>query len=227
MVGSGRWRAALPSLAFALVPATWGVLEVTGGCGPGGLVGWAPGWVIGSEAPIAFLARNFGFWLPLAAMALVVALRARRHESLLVLVPALALFVLLFLVRVAPWAWDNTKLMLWCLVAMLPALDSLVLARLRPAPRAAALVLLLASGVESVLWACAGPLPRLELLDRAEYDAVCEALRKRPTTRVATLQTFNHPVALCGRPLVAGYRRAPCLEPRPRRVRSWRRGSGG
>jgi hypothetical protein len=34
---------------------------------------------------------------------------------------------------------------------------------------------------------------------------VCEALARVPTTRVATVQTFNHPVALCGGRLVAGY----------------------
>ena len=37
-------------------------------------------------------------------------------------------------------------------------------------------------------------------------DAVCEALASRPLTeRVAVAPTFNHPVALCGHPLVLGY----------------------
>jgi len=202
---SGRWREGLISVGHALVPAAWGVLLVTGGPGTARLVGWAPGWVIGDQNPALFLATNFGFWLLLVAAALVLAVRARRREPLLLLVPSLALFGLLFFVRVAPWAWDNTKVMLWCLVVMLPALDGLVLARLRPALRAAALVLLFASGFASVLWASIGRLPRLEVLNLAEYVGVCEALAKTPTTRVATLQTFNHPVALCGRPLVAGY----------------------
>jgi hypothetical protein len=204
-IASGRWRAVLPSLAVALVPATWAVLQVTDGFRAAGLVGWAPGWVIGAEAPLGFLARNFGLWLPLAVAALVVAARARRHDELLVLVPSLALFALLFLVRLAPWAWDNTKVMLWCYVAMLPALESLVLVRLRPVLRAAVVALLFVSGLQSVLWACLGPLPRLELLDRTEYAAVCQALAPVETTRVATAQTFNHPVALCGRAIVAGY----------------------
>jgi len=204
-LASGRWREGLTSVGQAFLPAAWGVLQVTGGPGTAGLVGWAPGWMIEDQNPAVFLARNFGLWLPLAVAALVVAVRGRRREALLLLVPALALFVLLFFVRVAPWAWDNTKVMLWCMVAMLPALDSLVLARMRPAWRASALVLLFASGFQSLLWACAARLPRLEVLNVAEYTGVCEALAKTKTTRVATLQTFNHPVALCGRPLVAGY----------------------
>jgi len=168
-------------------------------------VGWAPGWMIGDDSPLVFLIWNFGLWLPLAVAALVVAARARRHEELLVLVPALGLFALLFAVRLAPWAWDNTKVMLWCYVAVLPALQSLVVGRLRPAWRAAAVVLLFASGLSSLLWGCFGRLPRLELLDRVEYTAVCQALARVETSRVATAQTFNHPVALCGRPIVAGY----------------------
>lgn len=202
---SGRWRAALPALAVALVPATWGVLQVTGFRHAARLVGWAPGWMIGPEGALVFLARNFGAWLPLALVALVLGLRARRHELLLLLVPSLAIFAVLFLVRLAPWAWDNTKVMLWCYVAMLPALERLALDRLRPALAAAALVVLFASGAQSILWGCLGRLPRLELLDRVEYAGVCEALGRVATERVATAQTFNHPVALCGRAIVAGY----------------------
>lgn len=202
---SGRWRAALPALAVAFVPATWGVLQVTGWRHATGLVGWAPGWMIGPEGAAVFLARNFGVWLPLALAALVLGLRARRHELLLLVVPSLAIFAVLFVVRLAPWAWDNTKVMLWCHLAMLPALEGLALVRLPAGLRAAALVLLFASGVQSILWGCLGRLPRLELLDRAEYTGVCTALGRVATTRVATAQTFNHPVALCGRAIVAGY----------------------
>lgn len=204
-VASGRWRAALGSLAVAFVPATWGVVQVTDGFRTAGLVGWAPGWTMGAEGPAAFLFWNFGIWLPLAAAALVLAVRARRHEELLLLVPALGLFVALFFVRLAPWAWDNTKVMLWCYVLVLPALFGLVLERLARPLRGLVLVLLFVAGAQSVAWACLGRAPRLEVLDRAEHTAVCRALGETRTDRVATAQTFNHPVALCGRKLVAGY----------------------
>jgi hypothetical protein len=204
-IATGRWRAAVPGLGMALLPAAWGVFQVTDGFRVAALVGWAPGFVIGDESPLVFLVRNFGFWLPLAVAALVVATRARRHEDLLVLVPSLGLFGLLFLVRLAPWVWDNTKVMLWCYVAVLPALHSLVVGRLRPALRVVGMVLLFASGLSSLLWGCFGRRPRLDVLDRAEYTAVCQALARVETSRVATAQTFNHPVALCGRAIVAGY----------------------
>jgi hypothetical protein len=204
-IASGRWRSALPGLGFALLPATWAVVQVTDGFRAAGLVGWAPGWVMEDESPLVFLLRNFGLWLPLALAALVVAARARRHAELLVLVPSLAWFVLLFFVRLAPWAWDNTKVMLWCHVALLPPLYGLVVGRLRPSWRAAVVVLLFGSGLSSLLWGCFGRLPRLEILERAEYEGVCGALAPLTTRRVATAQTFNHPVAMCGRSIVAGY----------------------
>ncbi len=128
-VGGGRVRAALPTLAWAILPATWSAWQVTDGFRAASLVGWKPGWTIGAQNPLVFLLVNFGLFLPLALAALVLAARERRREELLVLGPALAVFGALFLVRLAPWEWDNTKVLLWCYVAALPAIGSLVLAR--------------------------------------------------------------------------------------------------
>jgi len=200
-----RVRALLPTLAIALAPATWSVWQVTDGFRAVSLVGWRPGWTIGAQNPVVFLLVNFGLFLPLAFAALALALRLRRREELLVLGPALALFAALFVVRVAPWAWDNTKVMLWCYVAALPPIGSLVLARLALPWRAACLVGLLFSGATSVLGASLGRGPRLEVMDLAEHEGVCRALAGVRTARVATAPTFNHPVALCGRKVVAGY----------------------
>jgi hypothetical protein len=161
--------------------------------------------MIGGEGALVFLLLNFGLFLPVTLLALWVAVRERRREALLLLVPALAVFAALFLVKLAPWEWDNTKVMLWCYVMVLPAVWDLALGRMRRWPRALLLVGLLFSGAACVLAASVGRGPWLQVLDLREYDAVCAALREVETTRVATAPTFNHPVALCGRPIVAGY----------------------
>jgi len=205
VVGSGRVRAGLPTLAWAIVPATWSVWQVTDGFRAASLVGWKPGWTIGDQNPAVFLLVNFGLFLPLALAALVLAARERRREELLVLGPALAVFGALFLVRLAPWEWDNTKVLLWCYVAALPPIGSLVLARVVAPWRAALVFGLLFSGAVSVLGASLGRGPRLEVLNREEHEGVCRALAGLKATRVATAPTFNHPVALCGQPIVAGY----------------------
>jgi hypothetical protein len=201
-----RLRAALPALAVACLPATWGVWMVTDRFRAASVLGWKPGWMIGGEGPLVFLLLNFGVYVPLALWALARAVRERRREETLVLAPALAAFGLLFLVRVAPWEWDNTKVMVWCYLASLPPLQALLLDGWRPPARVAALVLLFFSGGLSVLAASVAGDDRLAVADRAEVEAVCAALaplgRDEP---VATAQVHNHPVALCGQPLVAGY----------------------
>jgi hypothetical protein len=206
-LGGGRLREAWRSLAIAFVPATWAVWQVSDGFRVGGLLGWKPGWTMGDESPIVFVLANFGLFLPLAVAALFLAWRRRRREDLLVLGPALVVFALLFLVRVAPWAWDNTKVMLWCYLLALPPIEALVLARLRGPWRVAAVVGLLFSGAVSVTAASVGSAgPRLDVLNVREYEGVCEALASRPRSeRVAVAPTFNHPVALCGHPVVLGY----------------------
>ncbi len=203
--GAHRVRAALPALAWAVVPAVWSVFQVTDGFRAASLAGWNLGWTVGNRNPAVFLIVNFGFFLPLAVAALVVGIRIRRREELLVLGPALAVFAALFVVRLAPWEWDNTKVMLWCYVAALPPIGTLVLARVRPAWRTVLVVGLLFSGAVSVAGAWVERGPRLEILDEAEYASVCRALEGERTERVAVAPTFNHPVALCGRAIVAGY----------------------
>jgi hypothetical protein len=205
-LGGGRLRAAWPSLAWAVVPATWGVWQVSDGFRAASLVGWHPGWVMEDANPLWFLLLNFGLFLPLAVVAWVRAWRHGRREDLLVLGPALVIFAGLFFVRLAPWAWDNTKVMLWCYLLALPSIQTQILAPLGRPWRVATVVGLLFSGAVSVTAASIGGGARLDVLDLREYEAVCESLAERPVTeRVVAAPTFNHPVALCGHPLVLGY----------------------
>jgi hypothetical protein len=111
---------------------------------------------------------------------------------------------MLFFVMLAPWDWDNTKLMLWCYVLVLPAVGD-ALRSLPAPPRAGLHVLLFYSGALSVVSACSGQ-GAVPLLAVQEAASVCAALSGIPPgERVATAQVFNHPAALCGHALVAGY----------------------
>jgi hypothetical protein len=195
---------ALPALLIALGPATWSILQVTEGLRAGSMAWWKPGWVIGARNPLVFLLVSFGAYLPLAAWALVRSWQRRDVEARLLLVPGLVLFALLFFVMLAPWDWDNTKLMLWCYLLVLPAIADVL--RLVPAwPRAALYVLLFYSGAVSVATACSTA-RAVPLFEVDEVAAVCTALSGiAPGERIATTQNFNHPVALCGHALVAGY----------------------
>jgi hypothetical protein len=202
-----RVREALPVLGYAFLPAAWGAFEVTDRFRAAALVWWKAGWVMGPQAPVAlFLASNFGFWLLAVPAAVVLAARRRDREGLLTLVPGLLLFGLLFFLMLAPWDWDNTKVMVWSFLLVLPATFELALRRLPIAARAAAIVLLVLPGVVSVVRTALPPPFQYVVADVLELREVCAAVRALPTgVRVATSQTFNHPIALCGQPIVAGY----------------------
>jgi len=196
--------AAMPALLIALGPALLSTWQVTEGLRAASIVWWKPGWVMGAQNPLAFLAVNFGIFLPLAAWAALDARRSGRLEARLLLGPGLGFFAALFFVMLAPWDWDNTKLMLWCYVLVLPALGG-VLARLPLPLRAGVLVVFFYSGAVAVAAACSER-RAASIVDLAERAAVCSALDGiPPSERIATVQTFNHPVALCGHALVAGY----------------------
>jgi hypothetical protein len=195
---------ALGPFLVALAPASWSVLEVTEGLRAGSIAWWKPGWTIGARNPGLFLLVSFGAYLPLAVWALIRASQRRDVEARLLLVPGLVFFVTLFFVMLAPWDWDNTKLMLWCYVLLLPPMADVV-GRIPAWPRAALHVLLFYSGALSVAAACSSQ-RAVPVLEIEEGAAVCSALSGIPPgSRIATAQIFNHPVALCGHALVAGY----------------------
>jgi hypothetical protein len=202
----GRSQAWRGPLLWALIPASWSVWEVTDHFAAASLVGWTPGWMIGDQNPLVFLAVNFVLFLPLVLWAATLAVRAGNRGHLLLVGPGLVLFAVLFFVRVAPWAWDNTKVMVWCYLLLLPAVGELVIDTLAPGPRSLILLALFLPGIASVVGASVGSGPPLEIFRVSEREAVCSALAGLPIRpRIATAPTFNHPVALCGHPLVAGY----------------------
>ncbi len=201
-----RWAEEWPVLGWAFVPAAWSAWQVTDGFGSASLVWWKPGWVIGTQNPVVFLAANFGLWLPVAVVALARAVRRHDRVALLTLGPGLGLFGLLFFLMLAPWDWDNTKMMLWCFLLVLPAVFDLAIRPLALPLRAAVLLLLFLPGAATVVRACLPRRPPIVVADRIELEGVCAAVRTLGAgERVAAAQTFNHPAALCGQPLAVGY----------------------
>ncbi len=203
----GPWKRGVLTAAVALLPATWAVWQVTEGFRAAGLVWWKAGWMLGETALPVFLLVNFGAWLVLWGVAVWRALRERSTlEDRATLGSGLVGFALFFFLMLAPWEWDNTKVLLWCFLLTVPAVWSLVLANRRLAVRMVVLGFLLVPQAPCLLASARGVGPRLDIFRRDEVDEVCRAVREIPvSSRVATAQTFNHPVALCGQAIVAGY----------------------
>ncbi|HVQ30462.1 MAG TPA: hypothetical protein VMV21_12815 [Vicinamibacteria bacterium] len=202
--GRRQLQAALPTVLVAVPLATFGLWQVTDGFAAARVVWWKPGWMIGGDNPLVFLLLNFGLLPPLAIAMLIRPPRDDARAARLTLAPALGLFALFFFLMLAPWEWDNTKAFIWCVLLMLGPLSAWLAER----PRAVGAILgalVLLPGLPAALGGFLASKP-LDIFEEAELSAVCAALKGVPAdARIATVQTFNHPVGLCGRALVAGY----------------------
>lgn len=208
----GQFRAIFTLVAAAFLPATALIWLLTGGSPGGKGIHWLPGWMQDPDHPVAFWFTNFGFW-PLAVVTLIgwLIYHAQRGEreaeiDLTIVFPAVTLFFIGCFVMFAPWEWDNTKLFLWCYLAILPPLWRLLTATRF---RAIACVLLFFSGALSLVGGLDGSHDGYPLAQRSELDDLQAALALYPdlpvTATFACAPTFNHPLLLLGRKVVLGY----------------------
>ncbi len=108
--------------------------------------------------------------------------------------------------KFAPWEWDNTKLMLWSYVVVLPFLWTHLLAPRGPWIQALACFALFWSGFVSLLGGLDASHRGHSIASRAELDTAIGGLRSIPVTeRFIAHPNYNQPLLLLGRPVVLGY----------------------
>lgn len=129
-----------------------------------------------------------------------------RHWARLVVLPSLAIFLICCFVRFAPWEWDNTKLMIWSYIAILPFLWTELLVHWPRWARGFLAFMLFFSGFLSTLGGIDANFTGYPIALRSELDGVADAVRAIPVTeRFAGAPTYNHPLLLDGRKMVLGY----------------------
>ena len=230
--GNAKWRAVLSKLpvskrllvlvAAALIPATFFVSLTTDHFHAGSILAWQPGWVQAVKGDdlarpfVSFWFVNFGIWLPLVLTFVGLAgwrlwqsglqWGDKMPEEIAFLIAAMAIFLLAFFVRLAPWGWDNMKVMIWAYFIILPFLwRDLILEWAMPI-RIAFCIALFGSGFVSLIGGLAVGRPGFGFANRIELDAVGDAVRELPAeARFAAFPTYNHPLLLQGRKLVLGY----------------------
>lgn len=174
-------------------------------------VGWSFGWDRGETHVVAFWVMNTGALLPL----LVWALAARNHGGVPAQVrrfywPFLLCFLVPNVIRLAPWIWDNIKVLVYWFVASTP-LVSLVLARwyrtggwYRALSMSLALSLTAAGALD--LWRVFSGAAQVNVLN--EQAVAFAKLTASATDRDATVlhaPIHNHSVSLSGRRSLMGY----------------------
>lgn len=197
-------RSLLLLVGLSILPAT-AILSLVAGFESGSKIGFQPGWMQGEANPLWFWIFNFGLFLPLAIAAIVLAIRGK-SPTLAITVAAAVVFLACTQIRFAPWPWDNTKLMIWAYLALLPAIWQLVLRPLHPALQTTVCIGLFFSGAVSLAGGLGpGRLP-VNLATRSEIANVQSLVADLPIdTKFIAAPTYNHPLLLLGRPIVMGY----------------------
>lgn len=212
---------------LAFLPATALVWCITGGLKGASMLGLKPGWMQDSPGyanPIIFWLLNFGV-LPFLVGWVVVKIvrRGTMNSGALLVFPAVAVFLICCVVKFAPWEWDNTKLMLWSYLVVLPVLWDELLERKPAWYKGAVCIALFGSGAISLFGGMVGrsvnegdtaasralaqkPQIGYPVAVRAELVGITEATREIPITdRYIAHPTYNHPLLLTGHLLAMGY----------------------
>jgi len=212
LVFHSTWRSWLYFFVVALVVSAPEIFWLAGGVNTSSYLGWQPGWDHGQHNILWFWFANTGLFIPL----LVFCLAWRRGtlklspRLLKFYAPFLLCFIVPNLVKVAPWIWDNIKVLFFWYVASAP-LVAWLLARwwqqrsfFRWLAPAVFLALVLAGGLD-VLRVVS------EASEYQEFDAQGIAAAKfisaqvPPRAVVLHAPTFNSPVFLTGRRSLLGY----------------------
>ena len=209
-----QWREWLTFLLVASIIAGPQLLWSTHGSAVStrSFIGWEFGWGHGNENFFWFWLKNTGLFIPL----LLIALLWKREDylvsrkQLLFYLPFTLCFIVPNLLKLAPWVWDNIKVLFYWWIASAPIV-ALVLARLWEGnawKRALAAVLF-------VVLTLAGGLDVFALLtQQGEYqefdrDGVtfAEMIKQRTPPRSTVLHApiHNTPVFLTGRRSIIGY----------------------
>lgn len=213
----GRWRSWAIYVVAALVvglPQIWWSTHDSIAVA-GSFFGFEFGWDRREGNVVWFWFLNTGLFIPLAVAAAVAAFwpgqpRVASRSLLLFTAAFVAWFLVPNVVKLAPWIWDNIKVLFYWFVGFVP-LVALLIARLlrsgrgaRAAGATALLVLTLAGGLD--VWRVISRQTEYGEFDR---DGIAIAALIREETPATALMlnapTWNTPVFLTGRRSLLGY----------------------
>jgi hypothetical protein len=208
----------LRSFWIAFVPALYFILHSTNFFRASAVAHWHWGWTLESQPLWGFLMLNFGPWLfvpPSLAIALWVTRASRtageQRRLWMEFGTYSFLWLLFFNLILAPWAWDNIKLLIWPYLGFARLLWVVVEPRLGrfagalERPMLAGVLFL--SGVIAVAWTLQAPTGRaVPIYSHATIASTKGALGDIPHDAVfAAAATFQHPLTYFGHSRAAGY----------------------
>ncbi len=199
---------------IAYLPATLQVLASTEFLKKASVVSVSWGWMAPQGKFFEFMIYNFGLWLLLPAVLAVGILFRKTDDKRALWIEwgvYTFLFVLFFNVMLAPWAWDNIKVLIWPYLGF-ARLGCVVLEPYIErfgggVARAAVAFALFLSGFSVVLWSVSAPNRTAAQIYHVSELAKAEgALADVPKPAVfAAATTHDHVLTYFGRMRVVGY----------------------
>jgi hypothetical protein len=173
--------------------------------------GWHLGWDSGGRNVMWFWFKNTGLFIPLTAAAFLLRGKNKLPRDLrLFYLPFTLCFLIPNVIQLAPWVWDNIKVLIYWHLASAP-LVALVLTRLWRGPwwhRAISMAMLgsltLAGGLD--IWRVVSHAGELRVFSREGIRfAAVVGDKTLPHSLILHAPTYNHPVLLTGRRSFMGY----------------------
>jgi hypothetical protein len=219
LTGLRQWRAWAAFFAVAVIIAAPQMIWATLGSSvhASEFFGWHLGWDRKEENVFWFWFLNTGLFIPLIIAALWWRRKNRDGREYLVPRPLLyfylpftVCFIIPNLIKLAPWVWDNIKVIFYWYVASIP-LVALLLARLWREGRnlrVVSIMLLLSLTLAGVLdvWSVMSRAAELRIFD-ADGVLFSQLVKEKTEPRATILHapTFDTPIFLTGRRSVMGY----------------------
>jgi hypothetical protein len=220
MVASGlalifrKWKLWIYHFAIALVLALPLIFYLSHGSSvsPENLIGWHFGWDKGEDNFFLFWFRNTGLFIPLLIIALALPVSAKflNRRVLLFYLPFTLCFIVPNLIKLAPWEWDNNKVMVYWYLASAPIVSLLLayLWRMGGGYIALSLSLLLAmtlAGFFDVYRIISKQVDQKVFGSDGVEFAKMAVEKTPPRSLLMGFPTFDHPVLLTGRRSLMGY----------------------
>jgi len=209
-----RWREWFAFFAVASVIAIpqllWSTLHSS--VDAGSFFAWEVGWDHGKENPIWFWFKNTGIFIPLIFAAILHKGEGYlvRRRVLLFYLPFTLCFIIPNVVKLAPWIWDNIKVLYYWWLASAPIVALLLVRLWRQGPIRKVIALLL-----FVCVTLAGALDVAGIAVRSTKYSVFDAAGLRfaelvkaktaPRALIMHAPVHNTPVFLTGRRSLMGY----------------------
>lgn len=206
----GRLRRQLLPLLFAAPLGTWFVYMLTDGFSRSSVARVSAGWMLNGSNPMNFWWWNLGPWALawLGLLGISLTERFKKYWALTFL--SLVLFVFFNFVILAPWEWDNIKVLIWPYFLFVIVLATFVKEHVRTNNISnlifeVSLAFVLAfSGI--ILNFNMNQTQSTKLFEANELYELRSCLKSVPREAVfASQPTFNHPVGALGYKLVLGY----------------------